>query len=77
MSDPISIWTIYDRPEDFPMNCIARRFEIVDGKVTATNQVIVASSLAAIRLFLVRYYGELHCVPRTDEDMTSVVETWI
>jgi hypothetical protein len=39
--------------------------------------VIVASSLAAVRLFLLRYYGELHCVPSTDEDMTSVVETWI
>jgi hypothetical protein len=73
----VSVWTVYHRPDDFPNNYVARRFEVTRGEVSATNQVIVANNLAAIRRHLEQHFGELQRVTRMAGDDPAVVETWI
>jgi hypothetical protein len=75
MSEPLSTWTIYDHPSDYPGAYIARRFEIVAGQALATENAIVSPSLDAIRECL-RERG-LVCLARDPSDHPNVVETWI
>lgn len=76
-TDPISVWTIYDGPEDFPDNFVARRSEVIDGEVRQTDQVVMAGSLALVRRHLARSYGVMIIEPRLPADDPAVVEAWM
>lgn len=76
MLRPISIWTVYEHPDDFPDNYVARRFEVLAGEVNATDQVIVTNSLPALQQHLRQYHGELHAVPVLADDDCKVIEVW-
>jgi hypothetical protein len=77
MSDPISVWTIYDKPDDFPHNYVARRFEINNGELLPTGQVIVAGSISVIRKHLHAYHVSGTVIPRAEHDDPHIVESWI
>jgi hypothetical protein len=71
------IWTIYDQPDDFPHQFVARRFEASNGEWLPTGQVIVAASITAIRKHLYEYHVCGHVIPRKPDDNPHVVESWL
>jgi hypothetical protein len=73
----ITLWTIYQQPDDFPHHFVARRFEVQSGELHHTNQVIVAGNVTAIRKHLEQYHISGVVMPRTDNDDPTVIETWL
>lgn len=67
----LSIWVIYDHPDDCPHEFCARRHE-VPGKGT---QDVIVFELEGLRLFF-RTAG-LVCVCRQEGDDKVIVESWI
>jgi hypothetical protein len=71
----LTMWTVYDRPRDFPENFVARCFDINPDGAAATPHVIVAKSLRHIRRTLLR--AGLVMLTRSPEDDRKIVETWL
>jgi hypothetical protein len=66
----LNIWTIFDRPSDFPDSYVARVFEY--DKPTAT---IIKGTLPRLRKSF-RLCG-LTCLTRCKDDDPVIVETWL
>lgn len=73
--DALSMWTVYDRPHDFPHCFVARRFELVGGNAHATQDTIIGPTLEAVRQRLDAM--GLHCITRSEGDDPVIVETWL
>lgn len=72
------MWTIYRRPRDYPHGVIARRWEIGAQAVhgpTPTDDCIVGPSVEMVREEFAR--RGLVCLPRSERDHPSVVESYI
>lgn len=65
------IWTVYDRPTDFPHNFVARKYI---GE-TATSEVLISDDLHSLQQLL--WEKKLIRLPRMDEDVPSIVEIWL
>lgn len=68
---PLSIWTIYDNPKDYPGKFVARRFELD----RPTGTVLVANTLIELRRQMMEW--GLTRLPRAEEDDPVIVETWL
>lgn len=76
MSDAIlSIWTIYDRPRDFPNTFVARRHEAMAGATRPTQDVMICTDLERLRDHLARM--GLTMIPREPGDDPMIVESWL
>jgi hypothetical protein len=73
--DALSMWTVYDRPRDYPEQIVARRFEVSARGPRATDEIVVADSLDAIREWMVE--RGLTCLTRSPDDDSKIVETWL
>jgi hypothetical protein len=71
----ISIWTIYDKPRDYPTCYVARRFEASADGVRPTADCIVSPQLEPLREEL-RDKG-LTPLPPAPEDPPHLVESWL
>ena len=71
----LSLWSIYDHPDDFPDNYVARMFHSDKDGARATNKVMVGPSLNQIRN--VMQSAGLTCLMRDRNDPPNVVETWL
>lgn len=72
--DPLSMWTVYDHPRDYPDVFVARRFEITRGLSGPTNDMFTADTLDELRRLLP---PGLFCLLREPDDDPKIVETWI
>ena len=71
----LAIWTIYDRPKDFPQGFIARRCEVHDsGAVTLTRDTITGK-LEDIRMAF--WKAGLLKLSRQEGDEPQIVESWV
>jgi len=73
----LSLWTVYERPADYPAGWVARRFEIRPG---TPDPVLTRDSMVGHDLDVIRGYMEMRgltCVPRNDDDQIDIVESWI
>jgi hypothetical protein len=77
MSEPLIMWTVYDRPDDFPNVVVARMWRISPGRTESTEDIIVGPTLQAVRAALLRKSPGLVCMPRSSSDGPSIVETWL
>lgn len=75
MSEPLEIWTVYDRPRDWPHTVVARKFLVGADGAVPTTQIVVGPDLEAVREQL-REYG-LTCLARNPDDDPKIVETWL
>ena len=64
---------IYDRPLDFPHQYVARIFE----SDKPTNIILLGDSLSKIREDIKFNLPQMVRLPRTGNDVGSLVETWI
>jgi hypothetical protein len=72
------MWTIYDRPSDYPEWFVARKFEITGQGPVTGDSVIWGKTLTEARymIYLVDPNASA-CLPRYDNDHPNVVETWL
>jgi hypothetical protein len=71
--DPMVIWTIYNRPLDYPEKFVARRW-LATPQPTPTDEVIVADELDGLRRQLP---AGLYRMERQPGDDPFIVECWI
>jgi hypothetical protein len=69
------IWTVYEKPSDFPELFVARPFIIGNGTARPMTLCLTGKTLAEVRAFL-EPYG-LTCIPRQEGDDPRIVETWL
>lgn len=66
----LDMWTVYDRPKDFPHGYVARRF--VFDKPTDD---LISGSLESLRTAFMR--AGFNCLTRAESDEPQIVETWL
>ena len=68
--------TIYERPDEFPEEYVARLWFTLRGvaEPVMTDIVLVVASLDDLRAMLPL---GLHCLPREPGDEEPIVETWL
>lgn len=71
--DPLSIWTIYAKPADFPDHFIARRWEALDPP-RPTDDLLKADDIISLRQLLPQ---GLVMIKAYDLDDPVIVETWM
>jgi len=70
------MWTIYDRPTDFPEDYVARRWVIDAHGACATDRILVSKhDLQWLREQMIDMH--LTVLPRSDGDAPCIVETWL
>lgn len=67
------MWTVYERPSDFPERYVARLF-VLD---KPTDRVMFAATLAEIREKIEAAHPGLICLPRQASDEPQIVEVWL
>ena len=73
--NPLIIYTIYDRPEDFPDKCVVRRHFIENGESNPEFTVYaIGKEIEDVRRQLP---VGLTCVGREVNDEAQIVESWI
>jgi hypothetical protein len=68
------VWTIYDRPRDYPDGFIARRFEVGKDRLTATSDTLTGG-LEHLRAIFGK--AGLIKLARQDGDERPIVESWV
>jgi hypothetical protein len=74
MSAWLTVWAVYDHPIDMPEHFVARRYEAIDDESHATDDVLVADTLQALREQLP---PGLTRVPKHPGDDLRIVELWL
>ena len=74
-SDPLEIWTVYDRPRDYPNCYVARKFVITNGKHGPTGMFMIGVDLDQMRQYLA--HMGLTRMDRHPDDEPQIVESWI
>jgi hypothetical protein len=74
VSDDLPMWTVFERPDDYPDGFIARLFLVRHSVVRATTTVVFGDTLDDVRAQLP---PDLYNLGRQAGDKPSVVETWI
>jgi hypothetical protein len=70
----LNIWTIFDKPRDYPHGHIARRFEIGSGQTIATDDSLVGELEELRQVF---WQAGLMKLSRSEGDEPQVVESWV
>ncbi|MGX9432311.1 MULTISPECIES: hypothetical protein [Bradyrhizobium] len=77
----LPVWTIYDRPADFPDCYVARMFEVVGGsEAPQPSTVMLRTAGPNEGLEMLRDAFELaglRCLPRSAGDQPQLVESWV
>lgn len=72
--NPLSVWTVYEKPTDFPTMFVARRWEVIGPAAVATSEALFAYDLERLREQLP---PGLVMLARHPEDDSTIVETWL
>lgn len=70
----LGMWVVYAHPSDFPDEFVARRFTIDGGRECATDEILRAASLDALRRLAPPRLGR---IPRNPSDDPVIVECWL
>jgi hypothetical protein len=73
MSSVLSLFTIYERPKDYPNNFVVRRWIIVGGQPTG-QECQLADTLEESRILIP---PGLFNLGRQPGDDPAIVETWV
>lgn len=68
------MWTVYQRPRDYPAQFVARLWKIGPGTFQSTDEILLAETLAEIRAMLP---PGLMCLQRLTDDDPCIVEVWL
>jgi hypothetical protein len=71
----LAVWTVYDRPDDYPYGFIARMVEVASGGTTTPTSMVLTGDLAGIRHVLAK--ARRIRLDRKPDDGPQVVESWL
>jgi hypothetical protein len=71
------MWTVYERPKDYPDGFAARRFSIGNGTFQKTDQCIFGATLDSVRWALCQLSPGMTRLPRDERDEPQIIETWM
>ena len=74
-TNELEIWTIYDKPKDYPNNFVARKEIISEGKRRWADEFMVSNKLENIQDYMKRQF--LFRIPRNEDDDPKIVECWL
>jgi hypothetical protein len=69
----IPMIAIYNKPDDYPDNVVARLIYVNGGNVVITNKIILSDHVNKIHNLMPAHFAPLR---RSPKDVTSLVETW-
>lgn len=72
----MSMWTVYDRPSDYPKSYVARRYDVRPNEVSMSASIIIAPTLTKLRNILA-FDLHLTCIRRDPNDDPVILETWL
>ena len=77
--DVLTMWTVFNRPADFPDSFVVRPFDIVRGLLEPVPRAecYLAHSLEEARAVVARLAPGSYCLARSPGDAPTVVETWL
>jgi hypothetical protein len=70
----LTVWTVYDRPTDWPDSIVARRHIVTKQGPRPTDDMLFAD-LGYLRDCF--HDAGLVCIPRHPNDDEKIVETWV
>jgi len=70
----LEIWTVYDRPLDYPASFVARKSVVGASIVTVTHEMFTADTLDELRALLPQGLYRVH---RFAQDDPNIVEVWL
>ncbi len=73
--DVLPIWTVYDKPKDYPNSFVARKWVVSHGNLTRTEDIVMSHDLELVRdtmqdMGLVK-------IMRNEDDDPKIVECWL
>jgi hypothetical protein len=71
----LAIWTVYNRPDDYPDGYIARMSEVARGGEPIATSLTLTGRLYGIRQVLAK--AGLVVLPRKPDDEPQIVESWL
>jgi hypothetical protein len=71
----LAVWTVYNRPDDYPDGYLARMFEAAPGGATTPTDIVLTGKLDGIRHVLAKA-GRIR-LDRKPDDGPQVVESWL
>lgn len=71
----LNMWTVYDKPRDYPNLTVARRFVVNRRHGSQPTADIIGGGLEDIRRVFTQ--AGLTCLPRKKEDEPQIVEVWL
>lgn len=75
MPDDLEIWTIFERPKDFPDHFVVRRFRVSSAGLEMDPTLwSIGDSLAEARASIPEHCT---CLGREPGDEAQIVESWI
>jgi hypothetical protein len=74
LDDPLEIWTIYEKPSDWPVGWVTRCFKILPGGKSEPGEAFFCMTLEDARKCVP---PTLYRMERAPEDDPVIVETWI
>ncbi len=78
MTQHLSIWTIYNNPNDSPGKYVARRYEIDQATPDHFEDNDISTVRAWIYTEALKFgQGEPFCLPRLHNDDPVIVESWV
>ncbi len=72
--EDLSMWTIYEKPLDYPDHFVVRKHIVRGGETFPTHTVVITETLEAARKAVP---PGLHNLGRQPEDEAQIVETWV
>ena len=73
--EQLTIWTIYDKPKDYPHGFIARKFLASRDSLVPTQSIMICSNIEPIQQELEA--NGFAKVSRDFADQPSIVESWL
>jgi hypothetical protein len=70
----LHIWTVYERPRDYPNSFVARLHIVSEGKTGPTDTVIIGPTLESVRKQIPQGLVRMDRFPM---DEPQIVEVWL
>lgn len=71
----LCMWTIYDKPTDFPTTFVARRHDVGKGGKPYPAEHAITGDLSKLRTLFLQ--AGLTCISRHEQDEPQIVEVWL
>lgn len=75
---PLSMFTIYRSPSDYPNKFVVREWLISGGPLRQVKEpTVICDSLQAARICLQTLHPGLTCLGRAPDDEAAIEESWV